>query len=252
MISCAAEAARHLASPERPSPTPAGPSGALPAAMLAAAPAGHSGLAGKTKGSDTSGASPSGACSSPALTSASSASNASFWAAWPITPVRSRRRNFSMEGRINFCSLGAPPETFQMLLATRLTAASTSDLIANTKHKRRSRTSFVEQSSVVSRSWPNLLCSRILSATLPSNTVIFSRSVTCLWRSSADSLLRLAQKAPSKASRSSSGQRSPNRCTRATEARCPGSSVWSLSPVMPINMAGKSASICGTKSICIA
>mmetsp|Transcript_34599 Transcript_34599/g.87489 ORF Transcript_34599/g.87489 Transcript_34599/m.87489 type:complete len:249 (+) Transcript_34599:2552-3298(+) len=118
------------------------------------------------------------------------------------------------------------------------------------RHSNLSRVSFVEQSSHVSKSWPNFLCSKIFSAALPNKVVTFSLTTSCRCLSSGEDEFNVAAKAPSKAGMSNSGQRSPKRMTNAWEARKPGSE--SLLPVMPMSIAGKSGSMKGTKSIFIA
>mmetsp|Transcript_66983 Transcript_66983/g.190009 ORF Transcript_66983/g.190009 Transcript_66983/m.190009 type:complete len:298 (-) Transcript_66983:1597-2490(-) len=160
--------------PEVPSAVaPPAADGGLPAAMLAASALVRAG-AWKENASVAGTTSSAGASTSPALASPSSTSMASFWAPAPMSPLRRPRRIFSSAGMMLFCSLGEPPAVFQTPPATRFTAASASAFMTKARQITRSRTSRVEQSSVVRRSWPNFLCSRIFSATLPRRPATFS------------------------------------------------------------------------------
>mmetsp|Transcript_58655 Transcript_58655/g.166860 ORF Transcript_58655/g.166860 Transcript_58655/m.166860 type:complete len:618 (-) Transcript_58655:924-2777(-) len=115
-----------------------------------------------------------------------------------------------------------------------------------------SRVALSEQSSVVRRSCPNFLCSRIFSAIFPSSMAALSLTTCCLLRSSAVSPCRVAQYTCSKPGRRRCGHRSPKRPTSEVAALRPASSSLSLSPEMPISMGGKSLVMNGTKSIFIA
>mmetsp|Transcript_38270 Transcript_38270/g.115743 ORF Transcript_38270/g.115743 Transcript_38270/m.115743 type:complete len:294 (-) Transcript_38270:883-1764(-) len=198
------------------------------------------------------GSSPAGASISPAFTSSSMTLAACFCAPRPRSPARIFINCFSIAGMMAFCNFGAPPAFFHAPLAYRLTEASTSDLLRNTRTSTNSRVSLLEHSSVERRSWPNFLCSRILSTTLPKSMIVLSRITCWRFRSSGVSACSVAAYTCSKAGRSRSGQRSPNRWTSDVEDLSPASSSLSLSPLMPINITGNSRLMKGTKSIFMA
>mmetsp|Transcript_80445 Transcript_80445/g.167575 ORF Transcript_80445/g.167575 Transcript_80445/m.167575 type:complete len:239 (-) Transcript_80445:1730-2446(-) len=172
---------------------PETPSSRVPATILAALlPSTRSVGREKTNRSAGAGSSPVGASMSPAFTSSSMIFAANFWAPRPSSPARMRASSFSMRGMICFCNLGAPPAFFQAPLAYLLTEASWSKRMMKTIKRMFSRTSLVEHSSVVRRSWPNFLCSRTLSTNLPNNMAHLSRMTWNRFLSSGESEWREA------------------------------------------------------------
>mmetsp|Transcript_80925 Transcript_80925/g.229235 ORF Transcript_80925/g.229235 Transcript_80925/m.229235 type:complete len:419 (+) Transcript_80925:287-1543(+) len=170
------------------------PSGRLPAtttdaSLFGTRPSGG----GMAKRAAFSGSSPAGASISPAFTSSSVTLPASVCAPGPSSPLRIRASSFWMAGAISFWTFGAPPAVFQMPFAFRFTPASGSDLMMKIIVRRYSRVSFEEQSSVVSRSCPNFLCSRIFSAVLPSSPAARSRTVWLRCSSSGVLLWRVTK-----------------------------------------------------------
>mmetsp|Transcript_95454 Transcript_95454/g.265237 ORF Transcript_95454/g.265237 Transcript_95454/m.265237 type:complete len:219 (-) Transcript_95454:28-684(-) len=177
----------------KPAPASGSSSGILPAAMHAASlSATRSAGPAQLKRAAAAGSSPPGASSSPAFTSSSNTFAACFCAPRPRSPARIRSSSFSMLGWIAFWIFGAPPAVFQAPLAYRFTEASPSYRMRNTRTRMASRVSLLEQSSVVSRSWPNFLCSRILSMTLPRSMAALSRTTCCRFRSSGESPCNVA------------------------------------------------------------
>mmetsp|Transcript_62460 Transcript_62460/g.163954 ORF Transcript_62460/g.163954 Transcript_62460/m.163954 type:complete len:217 (+) Transcript_62460:2077-2727(+) len=97
---------------------PSSSSPPLPAAMLAASlPATRSSFGLTRYFFAGSGASPAGASMEPSFTSSSVIVAASFWQPRPRSPARILASIFSTAGMMVFCSLGAPPEVFQLPLA---------------------------------------------------------------------------------------------------------------------------------------
>mmetsp|Transcript_19889 Transcript_19889/g.46561 ORF Transcript_19889/g.46561 Transcript_19889/m.46561 type:complete len:249 (-) Transcript_19889:1698-2444(-) len=99
----------------------------------------------------TSGSS-AGCSRSPAFTSSASASFATFCMPPPMEPDLHFSMAAPSSAMMVFCIFGEPPDVFQTLLATRLTAASGSLRATNAKIKTRSLVSLFEHSSQVRRS----------------------------------------------------------------------------------------------------